>query len=486
MWSFFSRDPVKDFPFETSGGPEASLGLWQLHQGRRKGTSDPVSVFVYDIKPNSDEQTQVAKAAFKRLKTLRHPNILSFTDGLEVSALILLVLLPWTVLHLLLSCRSEAANIFSLLPPLSPLPELLDPGSFLLVLAWFGLQAALYMLPLGRVTEGMPLRDGTRLSYRLNGLQAFAITSLLVGAGVAFGVLQLSAVYNGCVQLAVAAAVSSLALAVFLYARSLCVPESALAPGGNSGNPLYDFFIGHELNPRIGSFDLKYFCELRPGLIGWLVINLAMLAKEWELRGSPSLAMILVNAFQLLYVLDALWHEEAVLTTMDIMNDGFGFMLAFGDLTWVPFTYSLQAHFLVGHPQELTPAAAAGIVLLNALGYFIFRSANSQKNTFRRNPNDPKVAALETIPTATGRQLLVSGWWGLLRHPNYLGDLIMALTWSLPCGFGHVLPYFYVIYFTALLIHREARDEHQCRKKYGSAWNTYCKRVPYRIFPYVY
>lgn len=41
---------------------------------------------------------------------------------------------------------------------------------------------------------------------------------------------------------------------------------------------------------------------------------------------------------------------------------------------------------------------------------------------------------LETIATATGRQLLVSGWWGMVRHPNYLGDLIMALAWSLPCG----------------------------------------------------
>lgn len=49
---------------------------------------------------------------------------------------------------------------------------------------------------------------------------------------------------------------------------------------------------------------------------------------------------------------------------------------------------------------------------------------------------------LETIPTATGRQLLVSGWWGMVRHPNYLGDLIMALAWSLPCGewlgWGHI------------------------------------------------
>lgn len=43
-------------------------------------------------------------------------------------------------------------------------------------------------------------------------------------------------------------------------------------------------------------------------------------------------------------------------------------------------------------------------------------------------------ADLRTIPTATGKSLLVSGWWGLVRHPNYLGDLLMALAWSLPCG----------------------------------------------------
>ncbi len=41
---------------------------------------------------------------------------------------------------------------------------------------------------------------------------------------------------------------------------------------------------------------------------------------------------------------------------------------------------------------------------------------------------------LETIATATGKRLLVSGWWGFVRHPNYLGDLLMALAWSLPCG----------------------------------------------------
>ncbi|MGH0179082.1 UNVERIFIED_CONTAM: hypothetical protein FKN15_078545 [Acipenser sinensis] len=177
----------------------------------------------------------------------------------------------------------------------------------------------------------------------------------------------------------------------------------------------------------------------------WVLINLAMLMKEAELRGSPSLSMLLVNAFQLLYVVDALWNEEAVLTTMDIVQDGFGFMLAFGDLAWVPFTYSLQAHFLVTHPQELSALGAIAIAALNALGYFIFRRANSEKNLFRRDPSDPRVS-----------------------------------------GLSHLLPYFYVLYFAALLVHREARDEHQCLRKYGLSWERYCERVPYRIIPYLY
>lgn len=50
---------------------------------------------------------------------------------------------------------------------------------------------------------------------------------------------------------------------------------------------------------------------------------------------------------------------------MDIIHDGFGFMLAFGDLAWVPFTYSLQAQFLLYHPQPLGLPMASVICLIN-------------------------------------------------------------------------------------------------------------------------
>jgi len=108
------------------------------------------------------------------------------------------------------------------------------------------------------------------------------------------------------------------------------------------GYAIYDFFIGRELNPRIGTLDLKEFCELRPGLIGWFIINLGMAVKQYQLTKSISLSMCLVTLYQGLYVWDALYQEKAILTTMDITTDGFGFMLAFGDLAWVPFIYSLQ------------------------------------------------------------------------------------------------------------------------------------------------
>ena len=72
---------------------------------------------------------------------------------------------------------------------------------------------------------------------------------------------------------------------------------------------------------------------------------------------------------------------------MDIVVDGFGYMLAFGDLTWVPFVYSLQARFLAYHPNILGPLGVAAIVTLQLIGYYIFRVSNAEKNDFRTGKN---------------------------------------------------------------------------------------------------
>lgn len=78
---------------------------------------------------------------------------------------------------------------------------------------------------------------------------------------------------------------------------------------------------------------------------------------------------------------------------MDITSDGFGFMLSVGDLLFVPFVYTLQARYLAFHPVELGPLRMAGVLFVNFLGYYIFRTANGEKNDFR-NGSNPKSALL--------------------------------------------------------------------------------------------
>ncbi|MDB4989921.1 MAG: Delta14-sterol reductase, partial [Myxococcaceae bacterium] len=252
-------------------------------------------------------------------------------------------------------------------------------------------------------------------------------------------------------------------------------------------NPLEAYFMGAALNPRTRSFDWKFFCESRPGMILWVLIDFSFAAAQAEKHGSISNTMLLVCAFQLLYVADYFVMEDAILTTWDIRHEPFGFMLCWGCLVWIPFTFSLQALYLVDHPLELSWPAALGLTLFNLVGYAIFRGANLQKHRFRKSP-ELKIWGRppEFIQTGRGTKLLVSGFWGIARHSNYLGDLMMGLAWCMTTGFSHVLPYFYFIYFVILLLHRERRDHDHCARKYGADWQAYTARVRWRILPFVY
>ncbi|XP_064483692.1 N-terminal kinase-like protein [Ornithodoros turicata] len=93
MWSFFSRDRTKDFGYEIGDHVQCAedKSLWSLHKGKKKGTEQDVSVFVFQVEGDNDAQLETAKASVKRIKTLRHPNILQYIDSLETEKIIYLV-----------------------------------------------------------------------------------------------------------------------------------------------------------------------------------------------------------------------------------------------------------------------------------------------------------------------------------------------------------------------------------------------------------
>ena len=68
--------------------------------------------------------------------------------------------------------------------------------AFAVFVAWFAFQAALHVLLPGRVVEGLPLEDGTRLCYRMNGLAATIVSFGAVAAGHALGWFSLTWIHD--------------------------------------------------------------------------------------------------------------------------------------------------------------------------------------------------------------------------------------------------------------------------------------------------
>jgi protein-S-isoprenylcysteine O-methyltransferase Ste14 len=362
-----------------------------------------------------------------------------------------------------------------------PLPTATSVG---IVLGWLGFQGLLQIYLPGRWVEGTPQKDGTRLRYKMNGWASWWLTWAVLAGGAALHLFRPTILADQFGPLLTTANLFTYLFCLYLYWHG---KRHGTAHERITHSAIYDFWLGTALNPRVGSFDFKLFCEARPGLIGWVAIDLSFAAKQYALYGTVSTPMILVCAFHFWYIADYYFHEEAILTTWDIKHENFGWMLCWGDLVWVPFTYTIQAYYLSRHPFDLPWWATVGIVLLNLIGYVIFRGTNLQKHQFRKDPTRlvwGKPPAY--IRTATGSLLLTSGFWGKARHLNYFGDLLMGLAWCLPTGLHTPLTYFYIVYFTILLVHRERRDHDMCAVRYGDDWRRYCEKVPYRIVPGVY
>ncbi len=388
-----------------------------------------------------------------------------------------------------------------------PLSELIAVAK--VIGLWFVFQWGLSGLPdvcsfflpgyVGDLQKGSTTPAGNILTYNVNGLQAWIITHLLFVLGVWCGMLNPSWVVNKWIAIFYVANIIGYSLTFFAYLKAHLFPTY---PEDNkiSGYPDYDMIMGVEFNPRMFGIDFKLFFNGRPGIILWSLLNLCFAYHQYALFGVVTNSMVLVNLLQGLYVVDFFWNERWYLKTIDICHEHFGFYLAWGDCVWLPFMYTLQGCYLAHNPVVLSETTAYLILILGMLGYVVFRWANYQKDRFRRMIKDGVASVVWgkrasyifcNYHTLDGKErvsfLLVSGFWGLARHMNYVGDILLSSMWCFSCGLGHLLPHFYTIYIVTLLVTRTFRDETRCRQKYGQeVWDDYCKIVPYRFIPYVY
>lgn len=367
--------------------------------------------------------------------------------------------------------------------------------SMAVVAGWCALQVLLAQTVPGPTRLGVVTPAGRRLVYRVNGLGAWLATATLLGVAVVAGGAPATFVADHWGSL-----LASANLAGFVAAAGAWIKGHRWPTWADErllrGSALADFTHGIELNPRLGRLDLKLLLVGRVGMIGWTAVICSFAAAQLAARGALGTPMIVVLALQLLYALDFFAREAWYLTTLDIVEARLGFVLAWGSLVWLPFFYSFpvvyQARQAVAHGY----GALIAISALGLLGYGLFLSANGQRYRARRLGTGCRILGRPArlidarYTTADGARhttlLLASGWWGIVRHPNYVGDLTIATAIGLASGLRHLLPWSYTIFLAGLLVQRVLRDERRCQAKYGPAWDTYRALVPYRLIPWIW
>ena len=303
------------------------------------------------------------------------------------------------------------------------------PGFFAPWLASALVLALSALLPARRVT-GYVRDERTRqlLRYRLNGPLVFA---------VAIG-LWLIAGYSGAMPWdwlwthRWSGAAGALALGIV---ASAAVVRTAPSRGESL---LKEFFLGRRANPRMfaGRVDAKMFLYVFGAT--YLELNLLSFAAHHFLTfpEDPSPGVVLYVALFTWFLCEYLLFERVHLYTYDLFAERVGFKLVWGCLFFYPYFYGVGLWAAADLPN---PEPPVWLLVLAALVFFagwsLARGANMQKFHFKLDPERTFLGRLRPEAISDGElRVLCSGFWGVSRHVNYLGEILMATGLALSLG----------------------------------------------------
>ena len=317
--------------------------------------------------------------------------------------------------------------------------------------------------------------------YRLNGLLVFA-------AGLAIWAIALLAPLDWLWRVKWHAIAGATALSVVLTAWMVLRAPADDRPGwvqwieGRSRNVM---FRGH--------VDAKMFLYIFGGILLALNVLAATAYHVGQFGDALNPGVLLHAAMWVWFVADYFLFERVQLYTFDIIEEGVGLKLIIGCVVVYPCLYPVVLWGTAGLPApDIDPqleilwlVGAAGVFLA---GWVITRGANLQKYTFKRWPERAFLGFMKPATVSNGQKtLLVSGFWGMSRHSNYLGEILEVLGMALAIGhFANAWTWVYFVYLTVFFIVRERIDDRRCAGKYGELWTEYRAKVRYRLVPGIY
>jgi len=337
-----------------------------------------------------------------------------------------------------------------------------------------------YYLP-GRWVTGYVKhsRTGKLLKYRLNGPLVLIICIALWVLTGYLGWVPFDWLYT--IRWYSLAGASALGL-IFSFLIVLPFPST-----GRSW--VADIFFGRLENPQF--LNRRIDTKIWLYLIGAVMLQLNVLgfaAHHYLVFGKISSGVFLCGTMLTFFVWDYVTFEKVHLYTYDFFAERIGLKLGWGCLTFYPYFYLIALWSTVNlQDPDTSPWLLFCFVLIFISGWILSRGANLQKYFFKTQPEKSFLGIKPESISDGNMTLLVNGFWGVSRHINYLGEILMGLAIALSVGYpGIIWVWFYPLYYIVLLIRRQIDDDKRCSSRYGNLWKNYTKKVKYRIIPYLY
>jgi len=425
-----------------------------------------------------------------------------FFGNRSLGSLALIILCPVFCITLLLICRSKHYLLDDFLKLvqdgkyLSELGEYANPFNAVawkMILSYMAFELFLMKVVPGKLFRANPTATGHVPEYIANGVPCYLITIAVVFVLHFYTDFKPSLVYDHMGSLICSMSIFAFIFCGFLTFKGLYFPSTK--DFGSSGDFIVDFFWGTELYPRIFGFDVKQFTNCRFGMMFWQVGILCYAFKQYDTFGFVSSSMLVSVILQTVYIAKFFVWETGYFCSMDIQHDRAGYYICWGCLVWVPSIYTVHTYYLTIYPILLSIPTT---IIFTTAGLFCIwcnYDCDRQRQDFRKSGGRIKIWGEEAqyivakYTTGEGEErsslLLYNGWWGLARHFHYVPEILASVFWCVPTVLttGAVVPFFYPIYLTLLLLDRAWRDDARCAEKYKEDWKRYCAKVPYKIIP---
>jgi delta24(24(1))-sterol reductase len=280
-------------------------------------------------KSNGSTSNGSAKKIIDGWEVGKHPKVdysghFEFGGSLGVSAMMVgFPLLMWYMWigatyydgHLPLPKPGETLTAF-----LREMGRMAYEGAFPSLKAWaiywsfFLFEAACYVLLPGVWAKGKPLphEGGKQLSYYCSAVWSFYVSIAVLAVFHVTGVFKLYTLLDEFGPLMSVAIISGFLVSIIAFFSALF----RKAEHRMTGYPIYDFFMGAELNPRMfGVLDFKMFFEVRIPWYMLFAISCSAAARQYEQFGYVSGEVAFLVMAHFLYANACSKGEECIVTT---------------------------------------------------------------------------------------------------------------------------------------------------------------------------